>query len=204
MDDQAPPNDDEQGRDDQIAALAEILEQVEERLHDLEAKVDALGNQEPAERKPHEPAPWVWYSPPAAAEDDPDSDLDPRFTVDNFIGWYNTTLVGTDGSSARPIPDCWRQHTGLALEVAALAYSWREANMGKGATARDAQYWLHQWRPAFTDRMTRNWVHPDCLDGKHRRSPLAPRSDRFTLSEEHVVVADNHRETGPEQLDQGG
>ncbi|OLR92587.1 hypothetical protein [Actinokineospora bangkokensis] len=188
MGDQPTPGDGEPDRDDQITALAELLSHIEQRLHGLETAVDALINQDPTERKPAEPAPWVWYSPPAAAEDDPDTDLDPRFTVDNFIGWYNTTLVGIDGSSARPIPDCWHQHTGLALEVAALAYSWREANIGPGATARDAQYWLHQWRPAFTDRMVRHWVHPDCLDGTHRRTTEHERANRFTLPHDHVTT----------------
>jgi hypothetical protein len=79
----------------------------------------------------------VWFTPPAAAEDDPDTDDDPRITVNSFVAWYNVTYIGVEGSRAKPIPDCWRQHPGLAMEVANLAYSWRTANLGHSAsTAR--------------------------------------------------------------------
>jgi hypothetical protein len=68
------------------------------------------------------------------------------------------------------------------MEVANLAYSWRAANIGTSASPREAQYWHHQWRPGFTDRLAREWVHTDCVDGEHRAG-MAERADRYTLAE---------------------
>ena len=136
--------------DPHIAALVEIVERLEADLRQLRNDHKALAEQVTAEtnaetRAKSEPAPWVWFTPPAAAEDDPDDSLDPRFTVDNFVAWHNITFVGVDGGRGRPIPECWPLHTGLAMEIATLAYTWREANIGANANARDAQQWLHQW-----------------------------------------------------------
>jgi hypothetical protein len=116
---------------------------------------------------PAAPAAWVWFHPPAAAEDQPEGVQDPRITIENFVTWFNVTFVGVDGGRAKAIPACWTQHPGLAMEGAALAYSWRDANIGPNARSREAQYWLHQWCPGFADRL-RDWVHADCLDGEHR------------------------------------
>ncbi|RAS59546.1 hypothetical protein C8D87_114158 [Lentzea atacamensis] len=181
----APPGD----RDAQITALTGLVETLVRKLRRVEGKVNELTAKPPApaedeEDDPAAPAAWVWFTPPAAAENDPDGEEDPRFTVDNFAAWYNVTFVGVDGSRARPIPPCWRQHPGLAMEIAVLAYSWRAANIGPNASERDAQQWLHQWRPGFADRLTRDWVHSDCLDGDHRDGGAAARADRFELADQ--------------------
>lgn len=181
------------GRDAQIAALTEIIGTLAQNLRRVEGKVNQLAKKPAADAKdeeedPTEPAAWVWFTPPAAAEDDPDGEEDPRFTVENFVAWYNATFVGIDGSRSRPIPPCWRRHRGLPMEIAALAYTWRAANIGPGANERDAQYWLHQWRPGFTDRLTREWVSPDCLDGDHRDDGTPSRPDRFELAEQHAAA----------------
>ncbi|GAB3162316.1 hypothetical protein GCM10027258_81210 [Amycolatopsis stemonae] len=181
-------------RDGQIKALTEIIGALAQTVRRLEGRVNQL-SKKPAdgekedEEDPTAPASWVWFNQPAAAEDDPDGEDDPRATVGNFVAWYNVTFVGVDGSRARPIPPCWRKHPGLAMEVAALAYSWRAANIGPEASVRDAQYWLHQWRPGFTDRLTRDWVRPDCLDGDHRDDGAPARADRFELAEQHAAAA---------------
>lgn len=67
------------------------------------------------------------------------------------------------------------------------AYSWRAAKIGRAASPREAQYWHHHWRPGFTDRLTRDWIHAGCLDGDHRATGADPRTDRFTThaSEPH-------------------
>jgi hypothetical protein len=44
------------------------------------------------------------------------------------VAWYNDVFVGRDVSHDR-IPGCWRAHPSLAMEIAALAYSWRAANL---------------------------------------------------------------------------
>ncbi|MFS8102680.1 MULTISPECIES: hypothetical protein [Lentzea] len=177
-------------RDAQISALTDLVEALTRKLRRLEDRVNQLvarpGPESSAdEDAAAEPAPWVWFSPPAAAESDPAGDGDPRNTVDNFVAWYNVTFVGVDGSRARPIPQCWSQHPGLAMEVATLAYSWRAANVGPNATERDAQHWLHQWRPGFADRLAREWGSPDCLDGDHRDDGRA-RADRHEIAEQHA------------------
>lgn len=175
-------------RDAQISALADVVEALTRKLRRVEARVNELvtkprQDSSADEEVAAEPAPWVWSSPPAVAGSDPAGDGDPRTTVENFVAWYNITFVGVDGSRARPIPPCWSQHPGLAMEVAALAYSWRAANVGANSAERDAQQWLHQWRPGFTERLVRDWVRPDCLDGEHREDEPA-RVDRFEIVEQ--------------------
>ena len=121
------------------------------------------------------------FSPPAAAEDRQHrtDGHDPNWTLDNFVAWFNVTYVGLAGGPAKPIPECWRAHPGLAMEVATLAYTWRRANIGDTANVRDAQYWHHQWRPGFAARLT-EWVHTHCLDGRHRETGAVFRADRFS------------------------
>jgi hypothetical protein len=171
----------------QISALTEIVNALANTVNQLNKRVEHL---EKASKSPnpsdadgsYEPAAWVWFTPPAAAEDHPDITEDPRFTVDHFVAWYNITYVGIEGSRATRIPRCWQQHPGLAMEIATLAYSWRAANIGPSASPREAQYWHHQWRPGFTDRLTREWVHTDCIDNDHRAAGLTERPDRFTAT----------------------
>lgn len=186
----APPGD----RDASIEALTGMVDTLTRKVQRIEGKVAELAAKtKPAdaeeEDEPGAPAPWVWFSAPAAAENDPEGEEDPRFTVDNFVAWYNITFVGVDGGRARPIPSCWSQHPGLAMEVAALAYSWRAANVGEGASERDAQQWLQQWRPGFADRLVRDWVLTDCLDGDHRATGSAARPDRFDVAEQQLTEA---------------
>jgi hypothetical protein len=173
--------------DRQITALTEIIGALATTLAQLSDRVDHLAKANRSRDQSdtndsHEPAAWVWLNPPPAADDDTDTTNNPRFTVDNFVAWYNITYVGIEGSRAKPIPDCWRQHPGLAMEIANLAYSWQAANIGPSVSAREAQCWHHQWRPGFTDRLTREWVHTDCLDGEHRPGGATGRPDRFTLT----------------------
>lgn len=151
--------------DQQIRALTDIIDTLARALSHLSGRVDRLAarSQEAADEEGDEPAAWVWFSPPTADTDDP------QVLVDDFVSFYNLTYVGIEGSRARPIPPCWREHPGLTMEVASLAYTWRAANLGTSANARDAQQWHHQWRPAFADRLAREWAHADCLDGEHRR-----------------------------------
>lgn len=158
-----------------VGALATTVAQLSDRVEHLDKASRSRGSSDTGDS--HEPAAWVWFTPPAAAEDNPNTTDDPRFTVDNFITWYNITYVGVEGSRAKPIPDCWQQHPGLAMEITTLAYSWRAANIGPSASPREAQYWHHQWRPGFTDRLTREWVHTDCIDGDHRPAGATERTD---------------------------
>ncbi|WP_034271135.1 hypothetical protein [Haloechinothrix halophila] len=186
-------------RDKQIAAITEIVGTVAQAQRRLEGRINKLAKtmaDSPAAEKQEEdraaPAAWVWFFPPAAVEDEPAAGQDPPVTVENFVTWYNATFVGTEGSRSKPIPACWQQHPGLAMEVAALAYSWRAANIGPSASARESQSWLHQWRPAFADRLTRDWVHADCLDGDHRDGGAPPRENRFAAGQ-HAAVIDQAR-----------
>lgn len=188
-------------RDKQIAAITEIVGTVAQNLRRVEGRVNRLAktvNDTPPAAEDEEdqsaPASWVWFTPPAAGEDEPGSDQDPRVTIENFVAWYNATFAGIEGSRSKPIPSCWQQHPGLAMEVAALAYTWRSANVGPSSSARDAQYWLHQWRPGFADRLTRDWVHADCLDDDHREGGPLPRESRFAAAERHAAAVESARQ----------
>lgn len=169
--------------DRQITTLTDIVGALATTVNQLNARVDHLARANRStgqgeQQDDHTPAAWVWFIPPTAAEDDP------RITVDNFVTWYNETYVGIEGSRAKPIPACWRQHPGLAMEIANLAYNWRAANIGASASPREAQYWHHQARPGFTDRLTREWAYADCVDGEHRAAGAGERADRFTRAEQ--------------------
>ncbi|MCI2421088.1 hypothetical protein MOQ72_26955 [Saccharopolyspora sp. K220] len=170
-----------------VRELTRLVSNLSDEIETLTARVTELEGDETKPAKPT-PAPWVWFSPPAAAEDPQHrgEGLDPRFTVDNFVAWYNTIYVGAPGTTARPIPACWRDHPALPMEIATLAYSWRQANLGRTADARDAQYWHHAWRPGFAHRMVTEWTHPRCLDGDHQPSGAPPRPDRFTTQERNT------------------
>jgi hypothetical protein len=150
--------------DQQIRVLTDIIDTLARALSRLSGRVDRLAARSPdaTDEEGDEPAAWVWLSPPTADTDDP------QVVVDNFVAFYNLAYVGIEGSRATPIPPCWRQHPGLTMEVANLAYTWRASNLGASANVRDAQQWHHQWRPAFAERLVREWVHTDCLDGDHR------------------------------------
>lgn len=149
--------------DRQIRALVEVIGTLAGTVSQLSGRVDQLTAQVQPGRvlADGEPPPWVPVAPEPAPEDDTAA------VVDNFVAFYNQNYVGVAGGRATAIPPCWRQHPGLAAEVASLAYTWRAANMGPAANICDAQQWLHQWRPGFTDRMTRDWLPLDCLDGLH-------------------------------------
>lgn len=154
-DESAPPPD----LDRQIRALTEIVGMLAAKV--MRAGRDAPNLDQQNEEDPWRPAEWVWSAPAL------DETADPETTVESFVAFYNRTYVGLDGGKAKPIPPCWRQHPGLAMEVATLAYTWLTANIGPTANVRDAQNWHHQWRPVFADRLTRDWAHADCLDGHH-------------------------------------
>jgi hypothetical protein len=160
--------------DRQIRALTEIIGLLAEALSRLSARVDNITAeaQSRISANDDELAPWVWEHPDATAND-------PESVVESFVTFYNRTYVGIDGSRARPIPICWKDHPALVAEVATLAYSWRTANVGTTANVRDAQYWLHQWRPAFTDRLVRDWLPMDCFEGAQGHDALFTASKPF-------------------------
>jgi hypothetical protein len=159
--------------DRQIRALTEIVGM-------LAAKVMHPGDTG-AGRSPDQPndtwlaAPWAWAGP---TMQDGVQATDNEVVVERFIAFYNQTYVGLEGRKAKPIPPCWRQHPGLAMEITTLAYTWLSANLGATADVRDAQTWHHQWRPAFTDRLASDWVSSDCLDGLHTNTVRSPGTRR--------------------------
>lgn len=176
----SPENSPGNDLDRQIKALTEIVGALASRVSQLDARVDKPAPAKRSDGQDDEPdserpAAWVWFTPPEVTENHPD-------TVHNFVTWYNATYVGLDGSRAKPIPSCWWQHPGLAMEVATLAHSWRAANIGPSANPREAQSWHHQWRPGFTERLAREWAHPDCIDGEHRTVGAPERADRFVAT----------------------
>lgn len=156
-------------RDNQIAALTEIVGALARNQRALESRLAQLAATTTRPKASDDgPAPWVWSAPTVTPHDDSGGEQDPLVTADNFVSWYNSTFAGVEGSRSKSIPPCWRHHPGLVVEVAVLTQTWLMANTGPAANARDAQQWLHQWRPGFAERCTRDWAHADCFDGEHR------------------------------------
>lgn len=171
----------------QIDALTEMVGRLVTNVASLRSRLEALehgdtGDDSDNDTKPHDrPAGWVLFTPPAAAEDRAHQSQGhtPSWTVDNFVRWYNQTFLGLPGTVNQPIPPCWSEHPGLALEVATLAYAWRRSNVGPTANIRDAQHWHDRWRPGFLARLP-GYVHAHCLDGRHKQVGATFRADRFS------------------------
>jgi hypothetical protein len=123
--------------DRQIRALTEIVGLVAAKV--MRSGPDAPAPGGPDEVEPGRPAQRVCLSPAV-----PDEATAPESLAETFVAFYNRTYVGMEGTKAKPIPPCWRQHPGLAMEVATLAYNWFAANTGPTANVREAQGWHHQ------------------------------------------------------------
>ncbi|MEV6644306.1 hypothetical protein [Amycolatopsis sp. NPDC051371] len=178
--------------DDQDRPEPRSLDELDEVVGGLETLAQALGRQieqvaeklaELTDEPESDPrlARWLMFLPPSAAEDMQHRGETPLFTIAHFVQYYNETYVGNPGTRAVAIPDCWLDHPGLVAEIATLAYTWREAHLGKKATARDAQYWHDHWRPGFAERMATAWVHQRCRSDGHKTAGAPARPDRFTL-----------------------
>ncbi|GGM76485.1 hypothetical protein GCM10012275_54080 [Longimycelium tulufanense] len=152
------------------AEVAVLRHEVDE----LRAALQELLTEE--QRRRDEPAPWCWFAPPDDAED-------PREALAHWVAFYNATYVGSlDGAARHRIPSCWRDHPGLAAEIATLAAYWRHSFVGAGAHPGNAQYWHDRYRPGFTDRIP-DYVHRTCLDGDHQPVGAPARPDRWTEAE---------------------
>ena len=89
----------------QVEALTEIVGGLTSKLTALRGRIETLENGAPDEPDGGEddnadrPAPWVLFAPPAAAEDriHRADNHTPLWTVQNFVGWYNTTFLGIAG-----------------------------------------------------------------------------------------------------------
>ncbi|MBE1493176.1 hypothetical protein H4696_000276 [Amycolatopsis lexingtonensis] len=178
--------------DDENRQQPRSLDDLDEVVAGLETLAQALGRQieqltkklaELTDEPESDPrlARWLTFRPPDAAEDKQHREETPLFTIAHFVQYYNETYVGNPGTRAVAIPDCWLDHPGLVAEIATLAYTWREAHLGKKATARDAQYWHDHWRPGFAERMATEWVHQRCRSDGHKTAGAPARPDRFTL-----------------------
>jgi hypothetical protein len=150
----------------QFEQMQVLLEQFVARMVTLETRVAQVATNNRPSPQPEcddgEAASWVLYPPPALTGD-------PYADASAFVDYYNTVYIGRSDGRAQRIPSCWEEHRGLAMEIANLAATWHAANTGPSANPREAQWWHHQWRPGTIDRMIRDWLHPDCLDGQHRQ-----------------------------------
>jgi hypothetical protein len=155
-------------RDQQIAALTEIVGVLAQNLRRLEGQVNRVARivtEAPSaaeQEDPSAPAAWVWFNPPAATEDEPDGDQDPRVTVENFVIWYNQTFVGIDGGRSKPIPVCWRQHPGLAMEVATPTVDAPSTLGGLPASARHSTGYTNG-APDSPNALRATWHTPTAL-----------------------------------------
>ncbi|GHG09054.1 MULTISPECIES: hypothetical protein [Amycolatopsis] len=187
-----PADNDGRRTDKQERSEPRSLRELDEVVAGLETVAKALGRQmeklsealaDLTDEPENDPrmARWLTFLPPAAAEDKEHRGETPLFTLAHFVQYYNQTYAGNPGTRAVTIPDCWLDHPGLVAEIATLAYTWREAHLGKKATARDAQYWHDHWRPGFAERMATEWVHQRCRSDRHKTAGAPARPDRFTL-----------------------
>jgi hypothetical protein len=158
-----------------LETVAKVLRRQVEQLSEKLAELTDEPDSDPRLAR------WLTFLPPQAAEDKEHRGETPLFTLAHFVQYYNDTYVGNPGTRALAIPDCWLDHPGLVAELATLAYTWREAHLGKKATARDAQYWHDHWRPGFAERMATEWVHQRCRSDGHKTAGAPARPDRFTL-----------------------
>ncbi|MGV9364266.1 hypothetical protein [Amycolatopsis sp. NPDC003731] len=200
-----PADPNQRQTDDQAGSEPRSLGELDEVVAGLETVAKALGHQigklsEKLAELTDEPdgdprlARWLTFLPPEAAEDKGHRRETPLFTLAHFVQYYNETYVGNPGTRAVAIPDCWLDHPGLVAEIATLAYTWREAHLGKKATVRDAQYWHDHWRPGFAERMATEWVHQRCRSDGHKTAGAPARPDRFTLEhrDQEARVADDN------------
>ncbi|WP_328617274.1 SlyX family protein [Amycolatopsis sp. NBC_00355] len=161
-----------------VAGLETVAKVLRRQIEQLSEKLAELTDEPESDPRL---ARWLTFLPPEAAEDRRHRGEKPLFTLAHFVQYYNDTYVGNPGTRALAIPDCWLDHPGLVAEIATLTYTWREAHLGKKATARDAQYWHDHWRPGFAERMATEWVHQRCRSDGHKTAGAPGRPDRFTL-----------------------
>lgn len=160
--------------DEPITQILTLLDELAGRVQHLTSRVEALEQTHAGvggDRYDGRAA-WVIHDPPETHGNGVTA------VLQRFVAWYNAVYIGMPATRARRIPDCWPEHPGLAAEIATLAYSWLDANLGRTASPRDAQYWHHTSRPGFADRLTREWVHPQCVDGRHRGDTVLPRREQ--------------------------
>ncbi|WIV52850.1 hypothetical protein [Amycolatopsis nalaikhensis] len=181
--------------DEVVAGLEAVAKALGRKIQKLSEKLAKLTDE--PDRDPRMP-PWLTFLPPEAAEDMGRRGETPLYTIAHFVQYYNDTYVGNSGTCAVAIPDCWLNHPGLVAEIATLAYTWREAHLGKKATARDAQYWHDHWRPGFAERMATEWVHQRCRSDGHKTAGAPARPDRYTLEHrEEAARADAENGVDP-------
>jgi hypothetical protein len=180
-----------------VAGLETVAKVLQRQIEQLAGKLAELTDEPEADPRL---ARWLTFRPPEAAEAKEHRGETPLFTIAHFVQYYNGTYVGNPGTRAIAIPDCWLEHPGLVAELATLTYTWREAHLGKKATARDAQYWHDHWRPGFAERMVTEWVHQRCRSDGHRTAGAPARPDRFTLDyrEREAQAAAKRGVTGPQ------
>ncbi|WP_410626185.1 hypothetical protein [Amycolatopsis sp. cmx-8-4] len=180
-----------------VAGLETVAKALRRQIEQVAEKIAELTDEPEADPRL---ARWLTFRPPEAAEDKEHRGETPLFTIAHFVQYYNDTYVGNPGTRAIAIPDCWLEHPGLVAELATLAYTWREAHLGKKATDRDAQYWHDHWRPGFAERMATEWVHQRCRSDGHKTAGAPARPDRFTLDyrEREAQAAATSGVTGPQ------
>ncbi len=183
-----------------VAGLETVAKVLQRQIEQLTEKIAELTDEPETDPRL---ARWLTFRPPEAAEDKLHRGETPLFTLAHFVQYYNDTYVGNPGTRAIAIPDCWLEHPGLVAELATLAYTWREAHLGKKATARDAQYWHDHWRPGFAERMATEWVHQRCRSDGHKTAGAPARLDRFILEhrerEAAAAAGGGDRQTAPSQ-----
>lgn len=160
-----------------VQQLTRIVTEQRDQLEDVARRF--TDERPERHRRMDEPAPWAVFEVPATT-DEAGNELSVVPALERFVQFYNSTYVGLSGSRAVVIPDCWLNHPALVAEIATLAQTWRDAHVGPHASARDAQYWHHQWRPGFAARLVSEWTHAQCREEAHKQAGADGRAARFT------------------------
>lgn len=165
----------------------------------------ALYHADPAPRGDQVPPrrpPWTWSiltkTEAAALE----------VVVAQFVESYNEVHAT---APRHLIPPCWPHHPGLAVELAALAWTWYAAHVDPAATAHQVAEYYERYLPGFRNRMNdmlgrspmecRQGNHPDSWRSEVR--PYLPSSNpRASSTDERpldAIVRHNFGFSAPRQ-----
>lgn len=150
--------------------LASLRELVHSQARAIEAMDEVMGKLVDLRDAKVRPAPWCIHEPP------PVDNVD---VLPTWVAWFNLRYAPIDHT--KQVPYCWQEHSGLAAEIATVAFSWRKAFDDVKANHDAAQMWHDRWLPGFLSRM-RWWAPVECFDGTHKTSRLQPRPRELTAS----------------------
>jgi hypothetical protein len=106
--------------------------------------------------------------------------------LDQVARWLNHTYAAHDG---QVVPACWRQHAGIAHDLAALAFS--RVDVYAASTAA----YVPRWHADLEDFHRRTAAalgpHPPCLRGRHDELPPRYTADTANHAITHRLTKEH-------------